>query len=350
MKNVGYIYVLINPSMPNLCKVGKTTREPNDRVREISSATGVPQSFIEIYSERVSNPDEAEKAVHYKLEACGFRVSANREFFQGSVSEIIKITSKILEKYKNENDSFDTENNEDEDDIFSIDLNDDQQQKEEEALDLLRLANDYRDGTDEILKDPVRALKLYEQAAAIKSYAGAIAACCAGDFYSDGFSENGSIIKINKQKAMELYKKSAQWGYHGGFQGMYLLFMSARQYRAAAKAITRQFELILSDNEVDYESLIIKVGANISHSIVINQVESIFSDEVLFNFSEDLIGFMRGFNIDDYIDDLKSRATLDYFSIGCVTIGIFWINEAFNKTDRQSRFMSCKKLEKDLDI
>ena len=41
----GYVYVLINSSMPNLVKIGKTTKDPNERVKELSSATGVATPF-----------------------------------------------------------------------------------------------------------------------------------------------------------------------------------------------------------------------------------------------------------------------------------------------------------------
>ena len=37
----GYVYILTNPSMPGLVKVGKTTNTPNQRMSELHS-TGVP--------------------------------------------------------------------------------------------------------------------------------------------------------------------------------------------------------------------------------------------------------------------------------------------------------------------
>jgi hypothetical protein len=50
MKNdVGYIYILINPSLEGLIKVGKTTRDPIDHAVELSKATGVPTPFIVAY-------------------------------------------------------------------------------------------------------------------------------------------------------------------------------------------------------------------------------------------------------------------------------------------------------------
>lgn len=41
MNDTGLVYVLINPSMEGLIKVGKTTRNPKERADELSKVTGV---------------------------------------------------------------------------------------------------------------------------------------------------------------------------------------------------------------------------------------------------------------------------------------------------------------------
>jgi hypothetical protein len=38
----GYIYVLTNPNMPGLVKIGYTQRLPRERANDLSRATGVP--------------------------------------------------------------------------------------------------------------------------------------------------------------------------------------------------------------------------------------------------------------------------------------------------------------------
>lgn len=78
----GYVYVLRNPSMPGLLKVGKTTRSVKQRANELWQ-TGVPTPF-EVVAE-VLSPDchELEAAVHQMLQ--DVRISEAREFF--SVSE-----------------------------------------------------------------------------------------------------------------------------------------------------------------------------------------------------------------------------------------------------------------------
>src|SRR5688572_6679317 len=45
----GYLYVLINPSLPGLVKIGKTNRDPEQRAAELSAATGVPTPFVLVY-------------------------------------------------------------------------------------------------------------------------------------------------------------------------------------------------------------------------------------------------------------------------------------------------------------
>lgn len=78
----GYVYILKNPSMPGLLKIGKTTRSVQQRANELWQ-TGVPTPFAVVAE--VLSPDchELERSVHQMLH--DVRVSEMREFF--SVSE-----------------------------------------------------------------------------------------------------------------------------------------------------------------------------------------------------------------------------------------------------------------------
>jgi len=87
----GYLYVLVNPSIPGLAKVGKTTREPADRVTELSSATGVASPFILLYQQPVADCDKAEQWVHDALTSRGWRYAPNREFFSAPSHEIVSL-------------------------------------------------------------------------------------------------------------------------------------------------------------------------------------------------------------------------------------------------------------------
>lgn len=80
--NFGIVYVLINPSMPGLVKIGMTTRDNLDtRMRELYG-TGVPVPFECAYACKVKTSDctKIEKALHTAF--APNRINANREFFQ----------------------------------------------------------------------------------------------------------------------------------------------------------------------------------------------------------------------------------------------------------------------------
>ncbi|WP_249594314.1 GIY-YIG nuclease family protein [Peribacillus frigoritolerans] len=95
----GYIYVLINPSLEGLVKIGKTTRDPLTRVNELSSATGIPTPFTLVYKEMFSDCTKAENMIHRVLEERGHRVSSNREFFNIPVYEVISLIQEIKSQY-----------------------------------------------------------------------------------------------------------------------------------------------------------------------------------------------------------------------------------------------------------
>ena len=77
--NSGWIYVLSTRDIPDLLKIGMTTRDVGQRAREINGATGVVVPFGVRRCWRVRNPREAERAVHRRL--IHYRVRDDREFF-----------------------------------------------------------------------------------------------------------------------------------------------------------------------------------------------------------------------------------------------------------------------------
>lgn len=87
----GYVYILENPSMPGLLKIGKTTRTPKIRAKELSSVTSIPTPFNIAYKEEFNDCDYAENYIHDILSINGFRVSKNREFFEIDKDKAIKI-------------------------------------------------------------------------------------------------------------------------------------------------------------------------------------------------------------------------------------------------------------------
>jgi hypothetical protein len=90
MANVGYVYVLANSAMPGLVKVGRTARSTTERAAELSRATGVPTPFIVVFEQLFEDCVAAEDFVHTYLESKGFRPSADREFFNAPVADVVR--------------------------------------------------------------------------------------------------------------------------------------------------------------------------------------------------------------------------------------------------------------------
>ena len=84
----GYVYVLSNPRMPGLVKIGCTTRSVAERVDELNSATGVPSPFVVEAYFAVASPEKVEADIHGQLSR--HRVPG-REFFEIEAGEVIRI-------------------------------------------------------------------------------------------------------------------------------------------------------------------------------------------------------------------------------------------------------------------
>ena len=75
----GIVYILTNPAMPGLVKIGKTSRNALTRMSELYSP-GVPFPFECVMAREVKDAGEAEKKLHTIFQ--NSRVNANREFFE----------------------------------------------------------------------------------------------------------------------------------------------------------------------------------------------------------------------------------------------------------------------------
>lgn len=96
-----YIYVLINPSMKGLVKIGKTNRSPEERASELSSATNMPTPFVVAYEEEVPDSHVAEMLIHDELTQQGYRVNDEREFFTIPLKDAIRIVSHVAYELRN---------------------------------------------------------------------------------------------------------------------------------------------------------------------------------------------------------------------------------------------------------
>lgn len=82
----GWLYLMTNPAMPGLVKVGMTTRSPEERAQELAS-TGVPMPFTVAAAWAVDDVRAAERAAHAAL--ARHRVDDAREWFRLSADQAI---------------------------------------------------------------------------------------------------------------------------------------------------------------------------------------------------------------------------------------------------------------------
>jgi len=78
MTSEGIVYVLTNPAIPGMVKIGNTSRGMNARLNELYS-TGVPLPFECAYAARVPDEGAVDQAFH--LAFGPYRVNPKREFF-----------------------------------------------------------------------------------------------------------------------------------------------------------------------------------------------------------------------------------------------------------------------------
>jgi hypothetical protein len=83
------VYVLTNPAMPNVVKIGRTTKQDvNIRMKELYT-TGVPLPFECAFACEVKDATEVEKALHFAFGDA--RINESREFFKISAERVIAI-------------------------------------------------------------------------------------------------------------------------------------------------------------------------------------------------------------------------------------------------------------------
>lgn len=147
----GFVYVLMNPSMTGIVKVGMTTREPEERIIELSGATGIPTPFILVYKEYFLDCLKAEKVIHEILEERGDRISKNREFFKTEISDIVD----IIKEVKDSESLWAEDNHTYEDSYYATATL---------PLEYLEIGLSYKDGLGEYLQDYEKAIEYLEKA------------------------------------------------------------------------------------------------------------------------------------------------------------------------------------------
>jgi len=228
MSDKGYVYVLMNPSMNNLVKIGKTERLPTERAKELSSTTGVPTPFIVVYDCYFESCSDAEKFVHTLLEGKGYRVSSHREFFEIPVKDAIDAVMKAKEhfgEFKVNNDSLISDLDES---LHTI----------EPHEEMFRIAETYRHGLGDELMDLVEATNYYLKAIEL----GSVKSHC----------ELGRMQKqLNEgDKAMHIFKEGAKGGSAQCYAEMAGLYDLIDQQINAEKCWKRYFQLSTFDTNI----------------------------------------------------------------------------------------------------
>jgi tetratricopeptide (TPR) repeat protein len=237
----GYVYVLMNPSMENLVKIGKTKREPAERAKELSATRGMPTPFVVVYHSYFENCSDAEAFIHTYLEHDGHRTSSNREFFEISIKDAIDALLKAKEHFgelapKSGN------NHLDEDGIFTADLEDlflDDLNYEEEIVEpwdeVFELAETYHLGLDDEIVDYEEAMKYYLQAiklGAVKAYERVGAMYAAGEG-----------VKADGSKALKYFKEGCKKGESDCYARMASLFAGQGHVENAEKCWQKYFTI-----------------------------------------------------------------------------------------------------------
>ncbi|MBC8737345.1 hypothetical protein F6X40_11075 [Paraburkholderia sp. UCT31] len=201
----GYVYILTNPSIPGQVKIGKTTRSPQERLAEISGATGVPTPFDLAYYKAFPDCHVAERMIHQALEESGLRISKAREFFRCSLPEATQFLDD-LHKHLTENTP-----------------------SELVSVELLQKGREYLQGSLVTLKDETRALSLLRRAAELGNPEAMFLAATL-------------IEKRDKQEALQFYIRAADAGELLAYSRGALILWNANQHEDAREAWEIFFE------------------------------------------------------------------------------------------------------------
>ncbi|MDP4270411.1 MAG: GIY-YIG nuclease family protein [Bacteroidota bacterium] len=94
-ENYGIVYVLTNPAMPDMVKIGMTNKENVEAQMKELFNTSVPVPFQCEYACKVTDCALVEKALHIAFHP--YRINAQREFFEINPEQAIAIL-KLLDK------------------------------------------------------------------------------------------------------------------------------------------------------------------------------------------------------------------------------------------------------------
>lgn len=92
---MGSVYILENPAMPDLIKIGHTKRTVEERVNELYT-TGVPERFKIVHKYPCEDHERLERAIHKKL--ANYRHNPEREFFRYPADDALQMLRTLHER------------------------------------------------------------------------------------------------------------------------------------------------------------------------------------------------------------------------------------------------------------
>lgn len=239
----GYVYILINPSYEGLVKIGKTTRDPEERVKELSAATGVATPFILVYKRLFQNCHTAEKNIHTVLSDKGYRLTESREFFKIDTTDAINYL------------------------LALPDVNDGSQEmstpEDDMALCYFERAEKLYNGSGSIFTNIDKALEYYSKAAKL-GYAPAYE--CMGHIYREEFVERWGDDKVQRE-ALKCFQKAVDGGCWWCYEDLADTYDDSYNSELARKkyfeAALQHWEEIVSPEEFE-----VKIGKIASYYII----------------------------------------------------------------------------------
>ena len=89
----GFIYILSNPMIPNLLKIGFTRRDVDERVKELSSKTSVPAPFVIEACFLSERPSQHEKEIYRCLDKYQL---PSKEFFEIGIEKAVDVAESVI--------------------------------------------------------------------------------------------------------------------------------------------------------------------------------------------------------------------------------------------------------------
>lgn len=243
MPQSGYIYILINPTLNGLVKIGKTSKTPEERAKELSSATGVPTQFMVAYDEFFEDIDLAENHVHEVLKNMGHHIFPNKEFFDIPLKKAIEIIGNVKTEFLKNNHNKGEFITEEKLDDEELDDRYDYEQEKKPYHDLLVEAKNFFYGLGDYMRDIEKAVELFDKAADLGSGEAS---------YELGYIVNYGIdVKINKRLALKFLQNGVENNYLRCYLLMAEIYFDIYQPDNSEKCINKYFEKLKNLEEAD---------------------------------------------------------------------------------------------------